>query len=154
MEKSSRHKQHVVFMEKNFNPKLRRMLQILLFVSLVLVVYVIYSAIANHANPWFVLSGFIIGIGIGIFFARMFKISWDEHTSQVVYRMDIIGVILLIAFIIFDINRSVIVADFISAPNVKTTSYALLAGIFYGRVVGTGRSIVTVLRTQKILPPK
>lgn len=154
MTKSTKRANREAFVDKNFDPRLKRMLHTLLIVAFIILVYVVYSAIKNEANPLYVILGLIAGVAIGLFFARMFKISWDTNAQQVVYRMDIIGLILLVFFIIFDFSRVDLVADVISGPSVKPTSFALLAGTFYGRVYGTGHTIVAVLRDQNILPKR
>ncbi len=149
MEESSRNNAEVM---KHFNPRLRRSLRIYLIVGFAIMIYVILSTIKNGANPLDVLVGLVVGVVIGIFFARIFKISWDSEAEEVMYRIDAVGIILIVIFIIFDFTRGSIVANFVSGPNVGPTSFAVLAGCFYGRVFGSRRSIITILREQKVLP--
>lgn len=151
MKKSQKRFDNKAFADQHFNPKLKRMLQILLVIAFAMLLYVIYSSIKHGANPLYVTTGLLVGIGLGFLFARIFKISWDDNARQVAYNMDVIGIGLLVIFIVFDLSRIDLVSSLISGPSVKPTSFALLAGTFYGRVWGIRRNIVSVLKEQKIL---
>lgn len=137
--------------DRHINPKLRWSLRIYLLVSVAVFIFVIVTTVRSQANPLIVLAGLIIGIVIGILFNRIYKISWDKEADHAVYKMDIFGIILLIVFIAFDLSRGNLVEIFVNGSSVGPTSLALLAGAFYGRVLGTGREIFKVIKKEKVL---
>jgi hypothetical protein len=138
-------------LKKHINPKLRRNLRLYLIIGAAVFIYVIINAIKSDANPVAVALGLIAGVVIGMILSRVYKISWDKDANNVIHRMDLFGIILLLVFVAFDLNRGHIVQLFVQGDSVGTISLALLAGAFYGRVFGAGRGIMKVLREQKVL---
>lgn len=139
------------FADTHIHPKLRRSLRLYLLISAILFVMVVVTAIRAHANVLIVLIGLMAGVGIGILFNRVYKISWDKQANRAVYKMDAYGIVLLVLYIVFDLTRHNLVELFTQGSAVGATSLALLSGAMYGRVLGTGRSIVRVVRQEKIL---
>ncbi len=140
------------FADKHINPKLRRSLRLYLAISAVVLIFVVVGAVRSHANGLIVSCGLLAGIVIGILFSRIYKISWDKDADHAINKTDLYGAALLILYIVFDLTREHLVTLFIHGNAVGATSLALLAGAFYGRVLGTGRSIIKVFREEKILP--
>lgn len=135
---------------KHTDPKLRRSLRIYLLVSLVVFIFMVISALRSGASFIAVLIGLIAGVLIGILFSRVYKISWNKDADHAIYKMDILGIVLLVIFIFFDLNRGNLVELFIHGESVGAASLALLAGAFYGRVLGSGRDIIKVLKEQEV----
>jgi|GEM_PF-1485916 len=139
------------FASKHINPKLRRSLRIYVIISVVVLVLVVVTGIRSHANGLVVLGGLLAGIIVGVLFNRIYKISWDTDADHAIYKMDVYGIVLLVAYIAFDLSRHRIVELFISGNSVGATSLALLSGALYGRVLGTGRRIIKIFREEKVL---
>ncbi|MBW4061050.1 hypothetical protein HJC99_00550 [Candidatus Saccharibacteria bacterium] len=136
---------------KHLNPKLRRSLRLLLAISVVLIGFVIYDIIRDHASIWQVGLGLLAGMGVGLISARIYKISWNDESQHAASNIDIYGVIVLVLYVAFDLSRNHIVHLFTSSQSVPAITLALLAGAMYGRVFGTGRKIMQVLREQQVL---
>lgn len=136
--------------KKYIHPKLLRSLRIYFIVSLIVLILVIYDMFRDHANPLLVLLGLIVGIVVGKMFTRIYKISWDDTGGNVIQNMDIYGIILIILYIAFDLSREHLVEIFIHDGSVASVSLALLAGAFYGRVLGSIKVIRRVIRDEKI----
>lgn len=134
----------------HINPKLRRNLRLFLLISVVLLVAVIFEAVRYHAEVWQVGLGLVVGVILGSLFARMYKLSWDTDAQHVTSSIDIFGVVVLVLYVAFDLSRGSVVHLFTHSEAVPAISLALLAGTMYGRVVGSGRVIVKILREQEV----
>lgn len=132
------------------HPKLRRSLRIYFIVSLIVLILVIYDMFRDHANPFLVLLGLIVGIVVGKAFTRIYKITWDDEGGNVIQRMDILGIVLIIFYIAFDLSREHLVEIFIHGGSVASVSLALLSGALYGRVLGSVGVIRRVIRDEKV----
>jgi hypothetical protein len=117
----------------------------------ILFVVTMYSAIASNAIFWQVLLGFAIGIAAGIISARMYKITWDKNEAQVVGRIDIYGVIILVLFIAFELNRDRIAILFSSDGSLGTIGLTLITGALFGRIFGTAGKIIKTLQSENII---
>lgn len=143
-------KAHRSHARTHINPKLRRNLRLFLLISVVLLIAVIAETISYQANVWQVSLGLLVGIGLGSLFARMYKISWDKDAQHVTSNIDAYGVMVLVLYIVFELSRDMVVHFFTQSESVAAISLALLAGTMYGRVIGSGRTIVKILREQKV----
>ena len=130
---------------------LRVRLGIYLAVSLVLAVFVIYNSFKNNIPGIFAVGGVIIGLLIGFAVSRMHKISWNEQASKVMAKIDVFGFIILILYVIFEIFREKIVGRFVNEADVAVTSFSILAGVMYGRVLGIRGKIIRVLEEKDLL---
>jgi predicted membrane channel-forming protein YqfA (hemolysin III family) len=143
-------------MTKHIHPKLKRSIRLYFVIALIVLVLVIINAIRSDVSPLVILLAFILGIIIGFLFSRIYKISWDKDAEKVINKMDIFGIILLVIFIVL---RLIVVKDhlanfFVGPNDVSTTSLALLAGTFYGRILGIGRFVLQLFREQQLLPKR
>ncbi len=144
-----KHRERVHHLKHNTSRRLRNNLRILLVVYLVLLIVTIYSAINSHAILWQVLVGFALGIIVGLVSSRMYKISWDEGEAKVIGRIDIYGVIVLVLFIVFELNRNNVARLFASGESLTAVGLTLITGALLGRVFGTSRQIVRIARSRK-----
>jgi hypothetical protein len=130
---------------------LRLRLAIYLFVSLGVAGFVIYDSFRNSIPGIYAIVGIVIGLGIGYAASRIHKISWNDEASNVVAKMDVFGVFVLVLYILFEIFREKIVGHFVGDTDVTITSFSILAGVMYGRVLGIRGNIVRVLRAQDLI---
>lgn len=135
----------------NIHKRLRLRLIVYFAISILLMGISIFHLIKDGASVLIATIGLIIGVGIGMIVARIFKISWDNNASQVISKFDTVGVIILIFYILFEIKRAKIVGYFVAGPSVIAVSFSLLAGIMYGRVLGIHGKINEVFKEQGII---
>lgn len=146
------HKKHSsTHIRHHIDKKLQTRLRLYFLLSVILVAIVLYNMIRGDLS--FLLSLFTLGIGIcaGIISARMFHLSWNHDAEKVVSRLDGLGVVILVLYIIFALLREKILAVFISAPSIGAATFAIIAGIMVGRVLGTRGRITQILKEQEIL---
>lgn len=114
-------------------------------ISIIMISYVIFHIINDEVSPLYPFIGFIIGILIGIIVTRVQHISWDENSQKVISRLDTYGLVILICYGIFEFFRKSVVSYFIHGPVVISASFAILAGIMIGRVLGIRGKIKSVI---------
>lgn len=84
-------------------------IRVLIILAVLFVVVTIYEVVLNGFDLLLALTSIIFGLFVGIIVSRMYHLSWDSETLQVVSNMDFIGAIIFICYIIFMVVRSVVV---------------------------------------------
>ena len=135
---------------KHIDKKLRLRLRIYFFISAVLLIILIYNVIRGELRLDLGIIALLTGIILGILTSRMYHISWDKNAKKVISRLDIYGVIILILYIVLEIFRDRIVGFVTNDFEVGTIGFALLAGIMFGRVLGTRGKIIKVLHEHRV----
>lgn len=105
----------------------------------------IYHIIFGKIPIMFPTIGLVIGMIIGILASRMFHLTWDHRAQMVISRIDTIGIIILIVYVALEVNRNTLVRYFVQDSSAISVSFALLAGIMVGRIIGIRRKVKMVL---------
>ncbi len=135
---------------KHIDKKLRLRLRIYFFISAVLLIILISNVIRGELRLDLGIIALLIGILIGMVTSRMYHISWDKNAKKVISRLDIYGIIILILYVFLEIFRERIVGFVTHDFEVGTIGFAILAGIMFGRVLGTRGKIIKVLNDQRV----
>jgi len=120
-------------------------------VYVVLFLITLYDLIIARTIFSQVLIAMIIGLVAGIVSARMYKITWDSDEAEVVGRIDAYGVVVLVLFILFELNRNRIAELFAGGASLGSIGFVLITSALFGRIFGTARSILRVLNDEKII---
>lgn len=136
---------------KHVDKKLRFRLRIYILISLILIGIFVHNIWQGTLRWDLGLLGLGAGITIGIVTSRMFHVSWNHDAKKVVSQMDIFGIFILIMYIAFEISRDRAVDYVTHGFQVGTIGFAILAGIMFGRVIGTSGQILKVMREQNVL---
>jgi hypothetical protein len=80
----------------------------------------------------------------------MYKISWDQGAQKVIARLDDLGLVILILYIIFESAHKIIVGMFVHGPELVGISLAVFDGILIGRVIGVRGKIQEIFEKQNI----
>ena len=99
----------------------------------------------------FATLGILIGLFMGIISARMYHLSWNHDAKKIVSRLDVVGAIILVLYILFVIVRSRLIGIFVAAPMVGAVGLSITAGIMIGRVIGTRNAIIEILKEREII---
>jgi hypothetical protein len=126
-------------------------LRILSVVCVVLILVTGYNVVVSQAIFWQVALAVAIGLAAGVVSARMYKITWSKHEAQVIGRMDVYGVVVLVLFIIFELNREHVARLFVSGESIGSIALVLVTAALYGRILGTSRQILRVLEKEGII---
>ena len=134
----------------HLDKRLRFRLRLYFLIAVILIGILVYNIARGALRLDYGVFGLGAGIGIGIISSRMFHTSWNKDAKKVVSRLDTFGIGILLLYIVFEISRERIVAYFTHDVQVGTVGFAVLAGIMFGRVIGTRGKIIEVLKKQKV----
>ncbi|MDQ6901998.1 MAG: hypothetical protein M3139_03165 [Bacteroidota bacterium] len=98
----SSRKEVAAYVHKKLLFRLRR-LAVFFVVAIAILIYEISK---NYLAGYIVVGGFIFGFCIGYMVAkRMHKITWDKEAGKVIGKMDRVGIIILVIYILFAVTR-------------------------------------------------
>jgi hypothetical protein len=118
------------------SPKLHKKLLLYILIFLIGAGIVIFDIFTKREPLSYPLSGFIIGVLIGLITGRMYQIQWDDKTQQVITHIDLFGGIIFLIYMIFTLYKQDLIQLFTFGAAVTTTSIAVLAGVMLGRLLG------------------
>ena len=99
----------------------------------------------------FAVAGIFLGLFGGIISARMYHLSWSKDAKKIVSRLDTVGIIILVCYLVFVLIRSRLIGYFVAAPMVGAVGFSTTAGIMIGRVIGTRNAIIEILKEREII---
>lgn len=134
------------------NKRLRFRVVLYFLISFVMIGIVLFDVWKGQVSLTLALLGIVVGGLIGIVASRMFHIRWDEQTSQIVSKFDTFGIIILLCYMAFSIDRQMILGIFVHGHSLAAFSLSVVAGTMLGRAIGTGRSINKILLAQGLHP--
>lgn len=111
----------------------------------------IYELSQNYLAGFLAIIGLIIGILIGLSLQRMHIISWDAETSKTVTRMDKLGMIILVAYLLFAVFRHWLIGHWLHGHALSAFSLSVAAGGILGRLVSLRQKIRRILKEEGFL---
>ncbi|GGS31083.1 MULTISPECIES: hypothetical protein [Actinokineospora] len=118
-----------------------------------LAIFLVASAVAVVeavlAGGWtlvFAAAGLLAGIAVGHVVSRMFRLEWHEFERKAVGKIDVVGAVILVAYLLVAVNRARLVDLWVPAASAGATSMAVLAGIMLGQVLGIRRGLIALYR--------
>ena len=96
-----------------------------------------------------VLACMAVGLVVGVAASRMFHLSWDAVSKRVIGRLDVVGGVILVLYVLFSVFRTRIIGFWFDGPVVGVAGLAALAGVMAGQVIGTGHGVRRVYRIVK-----
>ncbi len=131
--------------------RLRRLAIFFIIVTAILV----YEISNNYIAIYLSFAGFITGFTIGyIVGKRMHKISWDEEASKVIGKMDRVGIIILIIYLLFALTRRWIFSYWLEGHTLSAFVLSISCGAIISRLWFVRRKIRDELRKAGRLHPE
>jgi hypothetical protein len=148
----SKRKEVAAFVHRKLLFRLRRLAIFFIGATAIL----IYEISKNYIAGYLALSGFAIGFGIGyIVGVRMHKISWDEEAEKVVGKMDRLGILILVVYILFAITRHWIFSHWLTGYALTAFVLSISCGAITSRLWFVRRKIrVTLRKAGRFYPGK
>lgn len=135
----------------NIDKKLTFRLRLFAIISILMLGVVLYDIFTNILAIEFAVVVILAGVILGIISARMYHLSWNHDAQKIVSRLDIVGVIILVFYIVFVIFRSKLIGFFVHGPTVGAVGFSITAGIMIGRIIGTRGAIIRILEDRGII---
>ena len=126
-------------------------LRIFFFLFFILVDIIFYEMSLHYISPLMAICALIFGFFSGLLFVRRKKIYWEEDTARVIGKMDQVGVVLLIIYILFSVTRHWLLHKWMQGNQLTAFSFSFAAGAMGGRLISIRQQIVRVLKERKII---
>jgi hypothetical protein len=133
------------------DPHIIMRLRIYMIVAIIMLIIVAYEVFQSTFSIYMALGGIIIGLIVGTLVSRMYRLSWDEKANDVIGRIDWIGGVILVLYLIFIFTRAYYLGYWIHGAPLLAFILSITAGTMLGRVLSTRHGIDKILRAWKIL---
>lgn len=137
--------------KKHVERKLLRRLRIFFIVFILLVGIIIYEIMQEYLEASACVGAMMLGMLFGAVFVRRKRIYWEEETSQVIARMDRIGIGLLVIYILFAVARHWFLHQWLTGNKLTAFSLSLAAGAMLGRLLSIRSQIRQILKEKSII---
>lgn len=137
--------------KKYVERKLIRRLRIFFVVFVILIGVIIYEISQQYLEASACVGAMMLGILSGAVFVRRKRIYWQEETSQVIARMDKIGIAILVIYILVWIARHLILHNWLHGHRLTAFSLSLAAGAMLGRLLSIRSQVRQILKERDII---
>lgn len=139
------------FLKEFMDSKLVNKLRLYTIIMDIMIIIVIAEVLRSKFSPELAILGFFLGIIVGIFIARMYKLSWSETSNNVTGTVDIIGGIILVIYFIYIITRTYYVEQWVHGIPLFAFILSMTAGTMFGRIINTRHDVYKILKAMKIV---
>ena len=115
-------------------------LRIYIIVMILLLAVIIYEVVQGTFVIQLPIVGIIIGLFVGIIVSRMYNLSWDEETNNVIGEIDRIGAVILVGYLIFIFTKSYFLGYYVQGTYLFAIILGITAGTMLGRVLATSEA--------------
>ncbi len=136
---------------QHIHARLKRRIQMLAVIGALMLAVVLYDMATGTLGIVIGVVSIVMGSFVGFFSSRIWHLSWDKDGEKVVGRIDRLGWIILAAYILFEVVRSLIFQDVIHLGEPTALTFAFVSAALIARVFGLRGRILKVLRDEKIL---
>ena len=134
------------------NARLRSRLVLFLVIAIGLVAFSIYEVVIGDVSWSVTLIAFLLGGVIGVIYGRLVRVHWDESESKIVTRMDTIGFIIIVAYVVLAYFRESLLAHFFAGAALTDVGLTLAGGLLIGRFFGMHISLMKTIRAHRSTP--
>jgi len=146
----SSRKEVAAFVHKKLLFRLRR-LAVFFVIAIAILIYEISK---NYLAGYLIMGGLITGFCIGYVVAkRMHKITWDEEAEKVIGKMDRIGIIILVIYILFALTRRWIFSHWLGGHALSAFVLSVSCGAIFSRLWFIRKQIRNALKKAGRLYP-
>jgi len=132
------------------HPTLQKRLRIFLILGAIMILLIVSDVVRGLLPLWIAAVSLVIGSIIGFISSRIFHLSWDTDGERVVSRIDTIGWIVLAAYVLFEIARSLLVQHWLPAE-ASAITFAFIGPALITRVLGLRGRIIKIIREERVL---
>ena len=134
--------------KNHIDKKLLRRLRLFVAVLAIMSGILVYEVYISHIKILLLVLGFVFGTGIGLVAGRMFSIEWHVEDKKVIGRLDRIGIVVLVLYIVFSISRHFIFQYWLTGAILSAFTFSFIEGAMLGRILSMRFSIQKVLTEQ------
>jgi hypothetical protein len=123
-------------------------LRIFYIVSISMFGFIIYEIAIQTLDIVLATTAMILGIFTGWLVAQRYKLVWDEEASQVVTKMDRMGIVLLVIYLVFTFSRKWIFSHWLTGEALTLFTLTFGNGAMMARVVCLRKKIRRIIRRE------
>jgi hypothetical protein len=132
--------------------RVRAQALVLAALGVVLLALGVVDLVRGAIGPLGAAAGFVGGALVGVLAARVKRLGWDADNQRVVGRVDRVGLAILLITVVAHLSRNWLLGHWVHGAVLTALGVWISAGGLVGRVLGTRRSVVAVLRTVGVKP--
>ena len=106
-------------------------------IALVELVLAVTGVVAGDIGLGWAVGGLLGGAVVGVVASRMKRAQWDERTGQIVSKIDWVGGVILVGFLVAQLTRSWVLGHWVEGVALTTLGLCVTAGTLAGQVFGT-----------------
>lgn len=142
---------HKKKLKKHVDKKILVRARIYLLIFLIMIVLLVRDVLLETIGIPSVLLALGFGLVVGVVASRMFHLSWSRDGKKVIARLDTLGIVILVCYILFSFFRNDFLMNFVHGPVVGAMSMALISGSFLGQLIGMRNGIKGILQEEGII---
>jgi hypothetical protein len=123
-------------------------LRIFYIVSISMFCFIIYEIAIQTLDIVLATTAMTLGIFTGWLVAQRYKLVWDEEASQVVTKMDRMGIVLLVIYLVFTFSRKWIFSHWLTGEALTLFTLTFGNGAMMARVVCLRKKIRRIIRRE------
>lgn len=131
---------------KNVQRKIKVKLWIYFLVFMVSLIMSMFHFVKGNISFYFPLGGFVIGFLIGHISSRINKVIWDEDSDMIDLKLDKLGIVILLVYILFVIFKNTLIEDVVHLHHISSISLAVLSGTMLGHAVALRKKVMKIYR--------
>ena len=133
---------------KNVQRKIKVKLWIYFLVFMVSLIMSMFHFVKGTISFYFPLGGFVIGFLIGHISSRINKVIWDEDSEMIDLKLDKLGIVILVVYLLFVIFKNTLIEDVVHLHHISSISLAVLSGTMLGHAVALRKKVVKIYRKR------
>ena len=133
---------------RHIDKKLLIKLRMFALIFLIMAGIGVYNVAEGNIRLILALSALGGGILIGLLVGRANNIIWHEEDEKAISKMDLFGIIILVAYILFAIFRKKIFSHWLAGHELSGFIIWFSSGIMLGRLLTLRTMVIKVLRGQ------
>lgn len=131
---------------QNVHRKIKVKLWIYFLVFLISLMMSMFHYVKGNISFYFPLGGFVIGFLIGHISSRINKVIWDEDSDMIDLKLDKLGIVILLVYILFVIFKNTLIEDVVHLHHISSISLAVLSGTMLGHAVALRKKVMKIYR--------
>jgi cytochrome c oxidase subunit IV len=137
--------------QKHVHKNLQRRLRLFFIISAIMFLLALFDVYNGTLTIGIALISIVIGSVVGFISSRIFHLSWEKDGEVVVGRIDTVGWIVLVAYILFEIARTTFFSDVLHlAASATAITYVFVASALISRVLGLRGRMLRILKEEKV----
>ncbi|WP_324672721.1 hypothetical protein [Hymenobacter sp. GOD-10R] len=129
--------------------RLRLRLRMFALVFTLMLSIVMYDLIKLDTQVPPAIGAAMGGFVVGMLLARIANIRWHEEASQVVAKMDKLGIVVLVCYVAFAFSRRWIFGHWFAGTELSVVAMSFTAGVMLARLLFMRREIIRILKSQE-----